>query len=191
MGFLKKVGGGISGLIGGTDSKYKADPSAKYYNEAAANGANLSNEGVKDLNTLYQQDPTQLIQNRISNENRLMREASADAGRRTNQLLAARGLQGSSIGIGQANNVAQDLSNNIAANNASQLGREYDLRQNIAQNKLATGNSLLGLRAQAQQAGIQMNPYKIKKGGLLGQGGVLDTAAPFAGAAAAAIAKGG
>jgi len=186
MGGKKKGGffGGLGRIFNGKEQKYKADASAGGINDLGSQGINQINAGASELNKLYN-NPNETVNNQIGIENKLMRGASEDATRRTRDLIAQRGMGGSSIGLGQEVNQNKMLSDKLAMNNASGMER----LKALSQERINLGNTLLA--PKLSQGPIQMTDIKKRRGGLTGEGGLLDTAAPFAGAAATAYAKGG
>lgn len=155
MGFLNDA-------INGKEKKIKADPLAKEINEAGRSGLSYLREGSDKLNSIYRQDPTQLVNTQIGMENKLARGAADDATRRTRSLIAQRGIGNSSIGLGQEVNNRKNLLDRLSMNNASGISRLRDMQIENAQGQVNTGQGLYGLKAQQ---GIQMNDQKYRSGG--------------------------
>lgn len=155
MGFL-------SDLVHGKEKKYKADPLAGDINDAGKAGLTQLRAGGEKLSSIYNQDPSQVIDSQIGIENKLMRSSADDLNRRTNQLLAQRGLSGSSIGLGQQVNQQKLLSDKLALNKASGFQRLRDMSIENGQGLLNTGNALA---APKLASGVQMTDLKTRTGG--------------------------
>lgn len=156
MGFLNDI-------VNGKEKKYKADPLAGDINEVAKTGIDYLKTGTSRLNDVYNQDPNQFVNNQIGIENKLMRGAADDAARRTRSLVAARGLQNSSIGLGQEVNAAKQLNDKLAINNASGMDRLRNMQIENGQGIMNNGNALFQLK-QAQGP-IQMQDQYARTGG--------------------------
>lgn len=183
MGFL-------SGMWEGKKQTYSADPTAGTINDLADKGLRkLITPGMINLRGVYGEDPTAIVDGQIGMENKLMTGAAEDARRQTQSLVAQRGMSDSSVGLGTEINQGRQLSDKLALNNASSLGRIRDMKIANGEGQMQTGSNLFGLKTA--QGPIQMRSISQRVGGITGQGGLLDKAAPFAGAAAQAYAKGG
>lgn len=156
MGFLNDI-------INGKEKKYASDPLAGNINAAGKTGIDYLKQGASSLNDVYSQDPSKFIDNQIGIENKLLRTSTDDAQRRTRQLLAQRGMSGSSIGIGQQINDERNLSDKLALNNASGMGRLRDMQIQNGQGQMQAGQGLFGLK-QAQGP-IQMQDQYARTGG--------------------------
>lgn len=164
MGFLNDI-------VNGSEKKIKADPLAKDINANAKTGMGYLTSGADKLNSVYSQDPAQLVNNQIGMENKMMRGATDDAARRTRALLAQRGLGSSSIGIGQEVQANKQLNDKLAMNNASGIARLRDAQIENAQGQMTAGQGLFALK-QAQGP-VQMTDTKYRTGGygqLIGAG---------------------
>lgn len=163
-----------SDLLKGKEKTYKADPLAKGINGAANDGLNIMSAGANSLNNQFYKEPNKYIDNQIGMENRLLRNASDDASRRTRQLISQRGMQNSSIGLGQEVNQNRTLSDKLALNNASGMER----LRGLLNDQMKTGSQLMA--PKLGQGPMQMNDIKQRSGGL----------ASLAGAAAGAYVGG-
>jgi hypothetical protein len=108
-------------------------------------GINIAQDGIKDMDEFYKNNSAEdYARNQIGIENKLLRSASDDAALRTRGLMAARGMQNSSIGLGLEQNANRSLMDKLAMNNAGLNGRilDYSRQQqadgmNPLQNKVA------------------------------------------------------
>lgn len=75
--------GWLNDIINGKEKKYTADPLASDINNAGKSGLGYLNNGANKLNDIYNQDPSQIVNNQIGIENKLIRGTSDDAARRT------------------------------------------------------------------------------------------------------------
>jgi hypothetical protein len=173
-GELGKVKG-LNNLFSGKKKKYSKDALADSVNKAGAMGLDNLMGGANELNKVYA-NPQETITNQIGLENKLLRGASDDAMRRTRQLMAQRGMGSSSIGLGQEVNINRDAADKMAMNSASGMER----LMNLNKDRMNMGNTLLA--PKYAQGPMQMNTIKKREGGITGEGGLLQMAAPFAGA---------
>jgi hypothetical protein len=157
---------GLGDLLKGKEKKISADPLAADINAAGKSGIGMIQDGANSLNSIYSQDPTSLINKQIGMENAVARNAADDATRRTRQLIAQRGMGGSSIGLGQEVNQKRSLMETLGLNSASREGRIRDMSIGNAQGRVNAGNSLWNLKAS--QGPIQMTDVKYRTGGLAG-----------------------
>lgn len=156
MGFLNDI-------VNGKESKIKKDPLAGDINAAGKQGLGyLANAGAK-LNDIYNQDPSQVVNSQIGMENKLARGAADDATRRTQDLIAQRGIGNSSIGLGQQVNQQKSLMDRLAINKASGFQRLRDMQIENGQGLMNTGNSLFSVKAS--QGPVQMTDTKYRSGG--------------------------
>jgi hypothetical protein len=155
MGFLSDV-------VNGKEKKLKADPLAAPINAAAQQGAGYLQSGGSKLNDIYNQDPTQFVNNQIGIENKLMRGATDDAVRRTRQLITQRGMGNSSVGLGTEVNQKKQLNDQLALNNASGVSRMREMGIQNGQGIMNTGNALL---APKLSQGVQMQDQTYRTGG--------------------------
>jgi hypothetical protein len=164
MGFLSDV-------VNGKEKKYAADPLANDINATGKTGLGYLTSGAERLNNFYNQDPSQVVNNQIGIENKLMRGATDDAARRTRSLLTQRGMTGSSIGLGQEVNQAKQLNDKLALNNASGISRLRDMQLQNAQGQMNVGNGLW--QVKQAQGPVQMQDQYQRTGGfgqLIGAG---------------------
>jgi hypothetical protein len=164
MGSAKKVGssvlGGAKNILKGKEVTYKRDPLAGNINMQAKKGLNsFISPASAELRKIYA-NPQQAINNQIGLENKLMRGASEDAARKTQELIAQRGMGTSSIGLGQEIGAHKQLSEKMAINNASYNDRFKDLQNE----RMQTGMNLFGLKTA--QGPIQMQNINTRKGGM-------------------------
>jgi hypothetical protein len=157
--------GGLGSLLGGGTKTYKADPLAGDINAAAKTGIGYMDSGASRLNNIFNQDPTQLVNNQIGMENKMLRGSTGDAERKTSSMLASRGLSNSSIGLGQVLNLHKGLNDKLALNNASAMSRIRDTDLQNSQGLMQTGQNLFNIK-QAQGP-IQMQDVKTNNGGLM------------------------
>jgi hypothetical protein len=155
--------GAIRDVVFGKEKKMKADPLAGDINAAAKSGIGFLRQGADRLNNIYSQDPTQVVNAQIGMENKVARSAADDATRRTQSLIAQRGLGNSSIGLGAEVNQRKSLLDRIAMNNASGISRIRDMGIENGQGQVNAGNSLFNLRAS--QGPIQLQDQKYRTGG--------------------------
>lgn len=155
--------GGLSDLLKGKEKKIGADPLAKTINQSGKFGLkNLMLRGAQDLDNKFFSNPEASVQNQIGLENKLMRGAVDDSMRKAGSAIASRGMQNSSLGLGQLVNAQQGLRDKIALNNASGMERTKDL----IKEKMQVGANLFG--AKTAQGPIQMQQVKYRTGGLGG-----------------------
>lgn len=152
---------GLDTLLKGKQKTYKADGAAESINRLATMGMNRMRSAAYDMDA-GNKNPQLVVQNQIGLENKLMRGSAQDANRRTQDLIAQRGMGASSIGLGQQVNQEKMLNDRIVMNNASTTSRIMD----IGREKINLGNSLFALKAG--QGPIQMNTIKKREGGLAG-----------------------
>jgi hypothetical protein len=155
--------GYISDTLLGKEKKIKADPLAGDVNNAAKTGLQYLTAGGTKLNDVYNQDPNTLINSQIGIENKMIRGAANDALRKTQSLIAARGMGNSSIGLGQQVNQAKQMNTQLGLNNASGIQRLRDMQIENAQGLVNTGNSLYA--PKAGQGPMQMTDEKYRTGG--------------------------
>lgn len=185
---LGPVGMGIGAIVGGSgglDSagdflkgkkkKYSADELADDINAAGKAGIDGMRAGGASLDQIYQDDPTNRINNQIGMENKFLRGSSEDTLRNMRSTIAQRGLQNSSVGLVAENNANRVLSDKLAMNNASGLERIRDANINNAQGRMNVGANLFGVKTQ--QGPIQMQTIKKREGGLAGMIGMVGGAA--------------
>jgi hypothetical protein len=157
------TGGGAAGMLGGSflkgsDKTYGADALAGNVNATGKLGLDNMRKGAEGLNKFYD-NPQATIDNQIGIENKLLRGASNDAIRRTQSLIAQRGMGGSSIGLGQQVNQAKNLNEKLAMNNASGMQRMMDLNKD----RINVGTSLYA--PKNGQGAMQMTPITQRQGG--------------------------
>jgi hypothetical protein len=180
----------VDGLMGGlkeNTNKYNADALAGDINALGASGIrDFIAPAAKAMNDKYYKDPSSFVQNQIGNENKLLTSAADDAARRTRQLVAQRGMQGSSAGLAAENASYKSLRDKLAMNNASAESRIKDLYGE----KMQLGSNLLGFKTA--QGPIQMTDISQKTGGLKGlmQDYIIPLSEPAAKVAAAKYGKG-
>lgn len=133
-------------------------------NSSGKSGLDMLRSGANELNDKFYSNPTDYADTQISTENRLLRNASADATRRTRDLIAQRGMSGSSIGLGQEINQSRNLNEKLALNNASGMDRI----KGLLNEKMNTGNALFNIK-QAQGP-VQMTDLKYKLNDSSGKG---------------------
>lgn len=156
----------VNDFLKGKEKKIKKDPLANTINAYAKTGMGYMNDAASDLNALYNEDPTQLVNSQIGMENKLARGAADDASRRTSQLIAQRGLGNSSIGLGQEINNRKNLMDRLSMNTASGTSRIRDMRLQNAEGRMNVGQGLFNLKAS--QGPIRMESTKYRSGGLAG-----------------------
>lgn len=164
MGFL-------SDIVNGGEKKIKADPLAQPINDTAKTGLGYLTGGADKLNSIYNQDPSQVVNSQIGLENKMMRSATDDAARRTRSLIASRGMQNSSIGLGQQVNQEKQLNDKLAMNNASGISRIRDMGIQNGQGIVGLGNTLMA--PKLAQGPMQMTDTTYRSGGfgqLIGAG---------------------
>jgi hypothetical protein len=174
MGFFDKVKRVVDpldakNLLKGKEQVNRKDALANDINASAKTGMGYMNSGASSLNALYNEDPSQIVNSQIGMENKLARGAADDATRRTQQLIAQRGMGTSSIGLGQEVNNRKNLMDRLSMNTASGISRLRDMRLSNAQGQMNVGQALYGLKTQ--QGPIQMQTTKYRTGGLAGLAG--------------------
>ena len=152
MGFLSDV-------VHGKEKKIKADPLAGGINSTAQSGIGMLQSGANELNNKIYSNAENYIDNQIGAENMALRSAADDATRRTRELIARRGMGGSSIGLGQEANQARGLNERLALNNVSGMDR----LKGLLNEKMQTGNQLLA--PKLGQGPLQMADTKYRTGG--------------------------
>ncbi len=152
---------GLGDLLKGKEKKIKADPLAGDINAAGKSGLAMMNSAGQSLNNFYD-NPSSYIDSQIGLENNAIRSAAIDAQRRTNQLLANRGMQNSSVGLGTEVNQARQTNEKLALNNATGMER----LKGLLNEKMQTGNQLFGVKAS--QGPVQMTDVKYRTGGIAG-----------------------
>lgn len=167
VGAAKGLMGAQKDALMGRDQTYYADELADPINKAGKKGLKYMTGGASDLNKVYSQNPNKLVNNQIALENRLARGAADDAIMRTRQLVAARGMGNSSIGLGSEINQNRQFNNQLAMNNASALGRIRDMSIENGQGRMATGSALFNTKLQGQQ-NLQMQNITRRTGGIAG-----------------------
>lgn len=163
--------GWINDTLNGKEKKIKADALAPMINESGKQGLSSLMSGGAKLNEVYNQDPTQVVNTQIGIENKLARGAADDATRRTHDLVAQRGIGGSSIGLGQEVNQQKTFMDKLALNRASGFSRLRDMQIENGQGLVNTGNALFA--PKSSQGPIQMTDTKYRTGGygqLIAQG---------------------
>lgn len=155
--------GYIRDLVSGKEKKIRADPLAGDVNETGKSGLASLRAGADRLNSVYSQDPTQVVGSQIAQENRFLRSAADDATNRTRQLIAQRGIGNSSIGLGQEVNTRQNLMDRLSQNSASGISRLRDMQIENGQGQLAAGSALFA--PKAAQGPMQMSDTKYRTGG--------------------------
>lgn len=156
MGFIRDT-------LMGKEKKIKADPLAGGINAAATSGLAGLQAGANNLNSIYSQDPSQVVDSQIANENRFARVAADDATRRTRDLIAQRGLGSSSIGLGQEVNTQQSMMDKMSANSASGIARLRDMKIENGMGQINASNALLA--PKLAQGPVQMQDQKYRTGG--------------------------
>jgi hypothetical protein len=157
------------GWFSGESKTYKADPLAGDINNAAKTGLGYLTSGADKLKGVYDQDPSELVNTQIGTENKMIRGAANDALRRTQSLIAQRGMGNSSIGLGQQVNQAKQVNTQLGLNSASGIQRLRDMQLQNGQGIMNLGNSLYAPKAGANAAGIQMQDIKGPRSGGYGQ----------------------
>lgn len=152
------------GLFDGNRKKVKADALATDINAAGKQGIDYLRGGASAANAVYDEDPTATVNSQIGAENQMARAAADDAIRRTQSLIAQRGLSNSSIGLGAEMGQRKSLMDTISRNNASGISRLRDMRLQNALGKMNVGNNLYQIKANPGQ--IQMNSYSYRTGGI-------------------------
>lgn len=158
MGFIRD-------LVSGKEKTARADALTGDINKAGKSGLKYLTAGAAALNSVYSQDPSAMVQNQIARENQVARTAAEDAGRRTSQLISQRGIQNSSIGIGQEVNNRRNLMQTIGMNTASGVQRLREALIENAQGRIAAGNAAIAPKFQAAGSGLQMQNVKYRTGG--------------------------
>lgn len=151
MGFLND-------FVNGKEKKVKADVLAGDINAAGKAGLGMMSAGGEGINKLYS-NPENFVGNQIDLENNAIRTAANDAGQRTRQLIAQRGMGTSSIGLGAEVNQAKQLNEKLALNNASGMNR----LKGVYDDQMQTGANLFNVKAS--QGPIQMQDQKYRSGG--------------------------
>lgn len=155
---------------GGKKQVIKNDIAAPSLERAGKRGAQITYTAADNLNNRYNATPAEdQAREQIGIENRLLRNAADGAARRTQSLIAQRGMQNSSVGLGAMTNVNHDLANKVAMNNASVNTRTLDLLRN----RISDGNNILAGRTAAG-GGVQMRDISMR--GKNGFGQLMDTA---------------
>lgn len=146
-------------FIHGKEKTYKADPLAAGINTAGNSGLSMLQGGADSLNKNIYQNPTGYVDSQIGLENSAIRSASEDATKRTRDLLARRGMSGSSIGLGQEINQQRDVDQKLALNQASGMAR----LKGLGEDQMKTGASLFNVKQQ--QGPVQMQDQTQRVGG--------------------------
>jgi hypothetical protein len=155
---------GLDNFLKGKVVKQKADPLAGDINAAGKSGIGYLTAGANRLNSAYNEDPSQVVNTQIGIENKLARAAASDATRRTQGLIAQRGLGSSSIGLGAEMGQRKSLMDTLAINNASGVSRIRDMQIQNGQGQIDAGNSLWNIKAS--QGPVQMQTTKSRQGGM-------------------------
>lgn len=153
------------GLFSGKKVKVKADPLAGDINAAGKSGLDMLRGGASALDDVYKRDPSEVVNSQIAMENKFARSAAEDAGRRTRELIAQRGMGSSSVGLGAEVNNRKNMMDQLSMNSASGISRLRDMELQNAQGRMNAGNSLFNTKLQGNQ-NLQMNSYSYRKGGM-------------------------
>jgi hypothetical protein len=155
---------------GGKKEVIKNDPFATKLNKLADGGYATAKSGIRDQQKFYNNTTAEDYgRNQIALENKLTQNASEDAARKTRELIAARGLGNTSIGLGLENNAAKTLSDKMAMNNATL----NDRMMNFTNNKIQAGFNPINERVNA---GGQFVMHDLSMRGKNGFGQLMDTA---------------
>jgi Fe-S cluster assembly iron-binding protein IscA len=155
---------------GGKKTVIKNDPFAGKLNKLADGGYATAKSGIRDQQQFYNNTTADdYANNQIGLENKLATTASEDAQRRTRDLMAARGLGNTSIGLGVENNGFKALADKVAMNNATANDKKLD----FIGNKIQAGFSPINMRVAAGGP-IQMRDISMR--GQNGFGQLMDTA---------------
>jgi hypothetical protein len=155
---------------GGKKEVIKNDPFATKLNKLADGGYATAKSGIRDQQKFYDNTTAEDYgRNQIALENKLTQNASEDAARKTRELIAARGLGNTSIGLGLENNAAKTLSDKMAMNNATL----NDRMMNFTNNKIQAGFNPINERVNA---GGQFIMHDLSMRGKNGFGQLMDTA---------------
>lgn len=150
----------LGSLLGGKAKTYKADPLAKDINAAGKLGLSGMTNAYNELNDKVYANPDAFVNSQIDLENNALRASGQDASRGLAKMIASRGMQNSSIGIGQQIGLDKQLSDRMALNKASSSSRLKDLLGE----KMNVSNQMFGIKTS--QGPIQMQDIKQKQGGL-------------------------
>lgn len=190
---IKRVGlglatGGISELAGGPDGLknillgkkrggFSADAIGGQIRAAQAQGIASAQKGLGELNTALDKDVSGAIQGAAAREQKTVITAAQDARRRAQQMIAQRGLQGSSLGLSQDRSITQNLGEQSAAIQGSIPERIRQMQLQNASARLSAGQGLFG--GLGGSSGIRFQGQAgSRSGGVLGFASAL---APIAG----------
>jgi hypothetical protein len=168
--------GGITDFLKGDEVTYKRDSLMPILNREAATGMkHFIKKGAMNLNNMFYGRAPDFAKEQIGLENKLLRESTNDAVRKTRDLMAARGMGNSSIGMGAEINAQRNLNDKIALNNASAGNRVMDLYKE----RIGIGERLMAPKLGTQ---FRTETTKTRQGGmasLVGAGlGYLATGSP-------------
>jgi hypothetical protein len=168
--------GGLTDLFLG--KKSKPDAITKDMRAAQTQGVNASKQGFGELNAaLDNNNAESVVKQSAFQEQRSVLTAAQDARRKAQQMMAQRGLQGSSLGLAANRSIENDASEKVASINAQVPNAIRALQINDAQTRMNAGNGLFN-----QLGGTQgMNFNSSRSGGVLG---IASSLAPLAGTVA-------
>lgn len=134
-------------------------------------------KGISELNQALSAPVGQVVGAQAARESKGILSAAQDARRRAQQLMAQRGLAGSSIGLGQERSITQQAGEQLGALQAS-------LPERIRQMQLSNAQARIGVGGLGTTQGIRFAPEQGQRtGGFLG---IASALAPLAGQAAGA-----
>jgi hypothetical protein len=177
-----KIGGALSldndFLLGKKQGAVKQDQIAGLIRGAQAQGIASSQKGLSELNeALDAQNPENMARMQVAQQEKGLLTSAQDARRRAQQLMAQRGLSGSSLGLASDRSITQSVGDQRAALQAALPQLIQERRLENAQARMQAGQGLFGGLGGAQ--GVQFrNIAGQRSGGLLGIGAAL---APVAG----------